>query len=204
MTTVRVTPAPLDVVEEGIVEEHRAATLNALGQSGPALHRAASWGRRLAGRLPAGRRLLVCGNGGSAAEAQHLTAEMVGRFRYDRPPFSAISLHAETSSLTAIANDYGVQHMFARQVEAHARAGDVLILLSTSGHSENLLEAAERAARLGVTTWAMTGPVPNPLAQICDEVAVIHSSSTSAIQEVQLVAIHILCATFDAQVRRTS
>ena len=94
-----------------------------------------------------GQRLLAAGNGGSAAEAQHLTAELVGRFDGERVPFSAISLHAETSAVTAIANDYGYDDVFARQVRAHGRSGDVLMLLSTSGKSPNLLRAAEAAPR---------------------------------------------------------
>ncbi|MFD0392578.1 PfkB family carbohydrate kinase [Streptomyces nogalater] len=105
---------------------------------------------------PAARR----GNGGSAAQAQHLTAELVGRYRDDRPPFSALALHTDTSSTTAIANDYGVQEVFARQTAAHGRPGDVLLLLSTSGASANLLSAADRAHRLGMTVWALTGRSP--------------------------------------------
>ena len=109
--------------------------------------RLAAWGEELARRLLAGQRLLAAGNGGSAAEAQHLTAELVGRFDGERVPFSAISLHAETSAVTAIANDYGYEEVFARQVRAHGRSGDVLLLLSTSGKSPNLLRAVEAAAR---------------------------------------------------------
>ena len=110
------------------------------------------WGRHLAAVLPSGARLLTCGNGGSAAEAQHLTGELVGRFEEERMPLSAIALHAETSSATAIANDYGLDEIFARQVRAHARAGDVLLCLSTSGRSPNVLTAAKAAHELGVTT----------------------------------------------------
>ncbi len=188
----------IEALADPLVQEHRAATLSALDLAGPALERTAHWGRRLAEKLAMGARLLVCGNGGSAAQAQHLTAEIVGRFRDDRPPFSAIALHAETSSLTAIANDYGVIQMYARQVAAHGSPGDVLLLISTSGRSPNLLEAADRAHLLGLRTWALTGPAPNPLAQRCDEVASVPSVSTSAIQEVHLVAVHVLCAAFDA------
>src|SRR5690606_6877309 len=104
-----------------------------------------SWGRRLAVVLDTGGRLLAAGNGGSAAEAQHLTAELVGRFVAERRPMSALCLSAETSSLTGVLNDYGRDEVFARQVEAHGRPGDVLILLSTSGRSSNVLRAAERA-----------------------------------------------------------
>jgi D-sedoheptulose 7-phosphate isomerase len=118
------------------------------------------WGTVLAARLTAGHRLLVAGNGGSAAEAQHLTAELVGRFDRDRRPLSAIALHAETSSVTAISNDYGYDQVYARQVRAHARPRDILLLLTTSGTSPNLLSATTAATELGVDTWAMTGPSP--------------------------------------------
>jgi D-sedoheptulose 7-phosphate isomerase len=111
------------------------------------------WGRLIADVLCGAERgrLLAAGNGGSAAQAQHLTAELVGRYRADRPPFSAICLTAETSSLTAIANDYPADELFARQVEAHGRAGDVLVLLSTSGRSPNAVAAARRARECGVS-----------------------------------------------------
>jgi D-sedoheptulose 7-phosphate isomerase len=179
---------------------HLQTSVAALHASSTALERVAGWGRRLAEVLPAGGRLLVAGNGGSAAEAQHLTAELVGRFRDDRPAYSALSLHAETSSLTAIVNDYGATEAFARQVEAHGRPGDVLLLLSTSGRSPNLLHAADRARSRGLSTWALTGPVPNPLAARCDDVAAVPASTTSAIQEVHLVAVHVLCGAFDQTV----
>ena len=151
------------------------------------------WGSSLATRLVAGGKLLAAGNGGSAAEAQHLTAELVGRFDRDRRPFSAIALHADTSSLTAIGNDYGYAEVFARQVEAHARPGDVLVLLSTSGRSENLLRAARAGVRAGAAVWGMTGPAPNPLAAACDE-AVCVPGCTSTVQELHLVLVHLLCA----------
>lgn len=155
------------------------------------------WGRELARRLSAGGRLLVAGNGGSAAQAQHLTAELVGRYRDDRPPFSALALHSDTSSTTAIANDYGVQEVFARQTLAHGRAGDVLMLLSTSGASANLLAAADAAHRLGMTAWSLTGPAPNPLAAAADETLCVAARQTSTVQEVHLVAVHMMCEAFD-------
>lgn len=104
-----------------------------------------AWGWHLAGVLMSGGRLLACGNGGSAAQAQHLTAELSGRYRADRQPLSAIALSTEAPALTAIGNDYGFDHVFARQVRAHGRPGDVLMLLSTSGRSQNLVEAAQAA-----------------------------------------------------------
>lgn len=160
-----------------------------------------AWGARLADTVLAGGRLLVAGNGGSAAEAQHLTAELVGRFDGERTPLSAISLHAETSSLTAIVNDYGIAEMYARQVAAHGRPGDVLVLLSTSGESENVVAAARRARELGLTTWALTGPRDCALAAACDDVLALRGASTSSVQELHLVVVHALCAALDAHVR---
>ena len=157
-------------------------------------------GVRLAVPLLAGNRLLVAGNGGSAAEAQHLTAELVGRYVADRPPLSAIALHAETSSLTAIGNDFGRPRRFARQVAAHGRAGSTLLLLSASGRSENVLAAAGRARSLGIRVWAMTGPSPNPLVTVADDAICVAAADTATVQEVHLVAIHALCDALDAEV----
>jgi type III pantothenate kinase len=157
-----------------------------------------SWGRRLAEILARGGRLMAAGNGGSAAEAQHLTAELVGRFVDERRPLSALCLSAETSSLTAIVNDYGAEEIFARQVQAHGRPGDVLVLLSTSGRSPNLLRAAERARAADVHVWAMTGDRPNPLADRADEALAVRARTTAVVQEVHLAAVHAVCAAVDA------
>jgi D-sedoheptulose 7-phosphate isomerase len=160
------------------------------------------WGETLAHVLSGGGRLLAAGNGGSAAQAQHLTAEIVGRYRDDRPPFSAIALHADTSSTTAIANDYGVDEVFARQVRAHGREGDVLMLLSTSGASANLLSAADAARAVGVRVWALTGCEPNPLMLGSDEALCVEAPATATVQELHLVAVHMICAAFDAALER--
>ncbi|EXG81716.1 D-sedoheptulose-7-phosphate isomerase [Cryptosporangium arvum] len=157
-----------------------------------------AWGATLADRLSTGARLLAAGNGGSAAQAQHLTAELVGRYQDERPAYSAIALHAETSSLTAIGNDYGFEELFARQVAAHGRPGDVLVTMSTSGSSRNLLRATEVARECGVTVWAMTGPRPNPLAAAADAALCVEADRTATVQEAHLVALHLLCAAFDA------
>ncbi len=154
--------------------EHLAALRRALDDVDVGLITA--WGGRLAAVLAAGGRLLAAGNGGSAAEAQHLTAELVGRFRDDRPPMSAIALHADTSALTAIGNDFGYDDVFARQVRAHGRPGDVLILLSTSGRSANLLHAARAAHEVGMATWGLVGSADSPLAAACDEVVAVGSA----------------------------
>jgi D-sedoheptulose 7-phosphate isomerase len=166
-----------------------AAVLPALRAASGTLTR---WGSVLADRLLAGGRLLAAGNGGSAAEAQHLTAELVGRFEHDREPFSAIALHADTSSLTAIGNDYGYPDVYARQVRAHARTGDIVVLISTSGHSRNLLTAAAAATERGARSWALTGPGPNPLAAACTD-AICLPGDTSTVQEAHLAALHMLC-----------
>ena len=183
-----------------IVTAHVAAlapVLDAL--TGEAGHLAA-WARELLRRLESGQRLLVAGNGGSAAEAQHLTAELVGRFDGERRPFSAIALNAESSSVTAIGNDYGFDEVFARQVRAHARPGDVVLLLSTSGRSRNLLKAAEAAVEAGAASWAITGSSPNPLGLACDD-SIALPGPPASVQEAQLIAIHALCRVFDHEAR---
>jgi D-sedoheptulose 7-phosphate isomerase len=121
----------------------------------------------------------------------------VGRFEDDRAAYSALVLSAEPASVTAIANDYGYDQAFARQVEAHGRPGDVFLALSTSGRSGNLLAAVDTARRRGVETWAMTGPAPNPLADAVDDVMAIPCATTSTVQDVQQVAVHLLCLAFD-------
>jgi D-sedoheptulose 7-phosphate isomerase len=182
------------------VASHLDQLMDALRSPETGLWVARRWGRLLAGPLTAGHRLLVAGNGGSAAEAQHLTAELVGRYLADRPPLSAIALHAETSSLTAIGNDFGLAEAFARQVAAHGRPGDTLLVLSASGRSENVLAAADRARSLGIRVWALTGPAPNPLAAVADDAICVAAPDTATIQEVHLVAIHTLCDALDEEV----
>lgn len=179
------------------IEQHFAALRAALDRAGDIAPRIDAWGRHLATVLTAGGRLLACGNGGSAAQAQHLTGELVGKFRHDRQPLSAIALHADTSAVTAIINDYGDHELFARQVRAHGRPGDVLVCLSTSGQSQNVCAAAKAAQELGVTSWAMTGPLPNILAGLCDDAVVVDAPDTATIQEVHLAVVHALCAVLD-------
>jgi D-sedoheptulose 7-phosphate isomerase len=171
-----------------------AAALPALRAASGTLAR---WGAELADRLTSGGRLLAAGNGGSAAQAQHLTAELVGRFDGDRPPLPALALHGDTSAMTAISNDYGYADVYARQVLAHAGPRDVLILLSTSGASRNLLEAARAARSCGALTWALTGPGPNPLVRLCTD-AVCVPGDSATVQESHLAAIHMLCRAIEA------
>ena len=156
------------------------------------------WGRRLASVLAGGGRLLAAGNGGSAAQAAHLTAEIVGRYRDDRRPYSAIALCAESSAFTAIVNDYGPDEVFARQVRAHGRPGDILVAMSTSGSSPNVLKAVDAAEESGMATWAFCGPRDCPLAQRCDDALTVDSPHTATVQEVHLIGVHLLCAAFDS------
>jgi D-sedoheptulose 7-phosphate isomerase len=176
---------------------HLAAHAQALLALAGEVERVEAWGARLAAALLAGGRLLAAGNGGSAAEAQHLAAELVGRYRRARAPLSAIALTPDTCSLTALANDFGWTQALARQVQAHGRQGDVLIVLSTSGESANVLEAVRSARQIGVRTWGLTGSAPNPLHRLCDE-ALAFSGPAAVVQELHLVAIHLLCDAVDA------
>jgi phosphoheptose isomerase len=184
-----------------VVVDHVAASVPVIASLVDHKDHIAEWADDIAGRLVAGRRLLAAGNGGSAAEAQHLTSELTGRFEGDRPAYSAISLHAETSAVTAIGNDYGYDQVFARQVSAHARAGDVLVLLSTSGKSPNLLRAAEAARAVGARSLALTGSGPNPLADLVDDAICIEGPSAN-VQEAQLVLVHALCKAMEPTLRR--
>lgn len=179
--------------------QHLAELRSALDTFGPSADRAHRWGRQVATTCSQGGRLLAAGNGGSAAQAQHLTAELVGRYRLDRLPLSAICLSAETSSLTAIANDYPPEELFARQLQAHARPGDVVVLLSTSGESRNIVTAARRGRALGATVLAFTGPAPNKLASVASEALCVGARFTATVQELHLVALHMLCAGVDEQ-----
>ena len=169
--------------------------LHALRADTPRIER---WGTELAGVLGDGGRLLAAGNGGSAAQAAHLTAEIVGRYRDDRRPYSAIALCAESSAFTAIVNDYGPDEVFARQVRAHGRPGDILVAMSTSGSSPNVLKAVDAAEESGMATWAFCGPRDCPLAQRCDDALTVDSPHTATVQEVHLIGVHLLCAAFDS------
>ncbi|HKG03997.1 MAG TPA: glycosyltransferase [Conexibacter sp.] len=179
--------------------DHLASLRDALAELEPDVERLEAWGERLADVLAAGGRLLAVGNGGSAAQAQHLTAELVGRYRTERQPLSAICLHGDTSSLTAIANDYGAEEAFARQVRGHGRPGDVLIALSTSGRSANVVRAVEAANALGMATWALTGSEPSPLADLCDDALRVRSADPATTQELHLIALHVLCGAVDRE-----
>lgn len=180
---------------------HLAALSAALGALEREVPRLEAWAALVSSVLIGGGRLLACGNGGSAEQAEHLTAELVGRYQEERPAFAALPLHADSAALTAIGNDYGLEQIFARQVRAHGRPGDVLVCLSTSGTSLNVVEAARAASAAGLTALALTGRGPNLLSRCCDDAIMADATATCTVQEVHLAAIHILCAAIDAEVK---
>jgi D-sedoheptulose 7-phosphate isomerase len=143
--------------------------------------------------MAAGGTLMVCGNGGSAADAQHIAAELTGRFFRDRKPLRALALHANTSSLTAIGNDYGYDEVFAREVNAHGRPGDVLLAISTSGNSRNVLRAIEMAHEKRMVAIGLTGAVGGKMRDVCDLCLCVPSSSTPRIQECHILVGHTIC-----------
>ena len=144
-------------------------------------------------------KILTCGNGGSAADAQHIAAELVGKYERERPGLPAVALTTDTSALTALSNDYGYKEVFARQVQALAKEGDVLIAISTSGASANIIEAAKAARKHGCKTIALIGSSAGPLASVCDLVVSVPSNRTSRIQEAHITIGHLWCEMVDAR-----
>lgn len=140
-----------------------------------------------------GNTIFWCGNGGSAAESSHLAVELIGRFKNNRRPLPSISLNADTSALTCIANDFGYDEIFARQLEGLAKRGDVLVVLSTSGKSENILRALRKAREVGVITIALLGKGGGQAVDLADHAIVIDSTETARIQEIHLLLGHTFC-----------
>ena len=149
----------------------------------------------------AGNKIVFFGNGGSAADAQHLATELTVRYSKDRPPIAGLAFTTDTSTLTAAANDMGFGEVFARQVEAHCRRGDVAIAISTSGRSPNVNLAAQKAREMGVTVIAFTGRDGGDLAGLADEVFTVPSAETAHIQEMHITLGHMLCAALERELR---
>ena len=143
--------------------------------------------------LRAGNKILIAGNGGSAADAQHIAAEIVGRYKKDRPAYAALALTTDTSALTAISNDFGFEKVFARQIEGLGRAADILLVLSTSGRSPNILAALKVARKMGLVTVGFTGIKGEALGSLCDHLLVAPSDDTPVIQQIHLTLAHGIC-----------
>ena len=152
--------------------------------------------------LAAGGQLLIAGNGGSAADAQHIAAELTGRFLLERQPLRAIALHGNTSALTAIGNDYGYEHVFARELAAHARPDDVLLAISTSGNSRNILCAIEAARQRKVNVIGLTGESGGQMQSTCDVCLCVPSRSTARIQEMHITIGHAICELLEARLAK--
>jgi D-sedoheptulose 7-phosphate isomerase len=169
-----------DVLERMMVDADLVATIIAIAD-------------RIALALRQGAKLLLAGNGGSASDAQHIAAEFVGRYIGDRAPFAAVALTTDSSALTSISNDYGFEHVFARQIHAIGRKGDVFVAISTSGKSQNMVTALRAARELGLTTVGFTRATPTPLRQLCDLVLAIPSEEVALIQQMHITVAHAIC-----------
>jgi D-sedoheptulose 7-phosphate isomerase len=154
--------------------------------------------------LRSGNKLLIIGNGGSAADAQHLAAEIIGRYKQDRPGYAAIALTTDTSALTSIANDYGFEQVFARQVEGLGQRGDVLMALSTSGKSPNILAALRTARERGLVTVGFTGTKGENLRTQCDHLLIAPSDDTPVIQQIHLAVGHAICDEIEQTMMRAT
>ncbi|HMY11684.1 MAG TPA: D-sedoheptulose 7-phosphate isomerase, partial [Turneriella sp.] len=147
----------------------------------------------------AGKKTLIAGNGGSAADAQHIAAEFVSRFYFDRPALASIALTTDTSALTAIGNDYGYELLFSRQIEANGSSGDIYIAISTSGNSKNVLKSLESAKKLGIKTVGLTGRSGGKMKDMVDYCICVPSDETPRIQETHILIGHILCAAVEKE-----
>ncbi|HSK64550.1 MAG TPA: D-sedoheptulose 7-phosphate isomerase [Pyrinomonadaceae bacterium] len=176
------------------LQEHLETVRKLLDSLLPDIERS---GRAICEALTRGNKILICGNGGSAADAQHIAAELVGYYENQRRSWPAIALTTDTSALTAVSNDLGFEQVFARQVAGLAQAGDVLIAISTSGKSKNVIRAVEQAKKVGCTTIALIGASTESLGSLCDFVVAIPATRTSRIQEAHITIGHLWCEMVD-------
>ena len=190
-------PDPSTIFHKAIADH--LALIQSLPAQAPLLHQIAS---EMVRAVLAGHKILWCGNGGSAADAQHLAAEFVVRFRHDRRGIPAIALTTDTSILTAVSNDYGYEHVFQRQVEALANPGDVVVGISTSGNSPNVCAALQAARGSGAITVAFTGEGGGKLAALADLLFAVPSRDTARIQEAHILAGHIICEWVELEIVR--
>lgn len=178
------------------LKEHQETAIK-MGQVAAVITNA---GEKISTVLKSGGRIFFCGNGGSAADAQHLAAELSGRYLKDRRPLDGIALHCNTSAMTAIANDYSFDDVFARQLEAHGRTGDVLVAISTSGNSENIIRAIKKAHDIGITVIGMTGESGGKMKELVDILIAVTSDFTPRIQEMHILAGHVMCEIVENEV----
>jgi len=186
----------MNASESAYARSHLADSLAALQAASADTEFLAVMGRvadEMAQALQAGRKILLCGNGGSAADAQHIAGELLSRFETDRAPLPAIALTTDSSVLTAIGNDYGYDHVFERQVRGLGAKGDVLIAISTSGRSPNILRALDAGRERGVVTIGFTGAKGGDMAARCDVLLRAPSDKTPVIQQIHITAAHIVC-----------
>lgn len=188
----------MDELFETARQEHLAvfAMLEALG---PQVTQTA---QVLANCLRSGGKIMLCGNGGSAADSQHIAAELTGRFVNDRAPLAGLALSTDSSALTCIGNDYGFADIFDRQVQGLGKTGDCLIGISTSGNSENVIRAIERANSMGITTFGLLGREGGKLARLCNHHITVPSNTTARIQEAHIFIGHLWCACIEAELFR--
>ena len=180
---------PLDqIYEQHLIEHKRLFEVMLMMR-----HDIESAAHLIARCLMGGNKVLMCGNGGSASDAQHFAAELAGRFMKNRPPLAAVALSANAAVLTCIGNDFGFEEIYARQVEAFGAQGDCLIAISTSGNSENVVRAVKAARRRGMSTIALTGE-DGKINRMCEQVMAVPASSTARIQEAHIFIVHTLCA----------
>ena len=178
------------------------ATLHALADNDTITSTVEQVARRCCAALRAGNKILLAGNGGSAADAQHLAGELVSRLNFDRPGLAAFALTTDTSVLTAIGNDYGYDNLFARQVNAVGTPGDVFIAISTSGRSPNIVRALQEGRRKGLVTVGLTGSAGGEMPPLCDYCIRVPASETPKIQEGHIVLGHILCGLIECEIFR--
>jgi D-sedoheptulose 7-phosphate isomerase len=176
------------------LQEHLTTIQKLIDSSLPDIERS---GQMICEALASGRKVLLCGNGGSAADAQHIAAELVGCYEKQRRSWPAIALTTDTSALTAVSNDLGYEQVFARQVLGLAQSGDVLVAISTSGKSKNVLRAAEQARESGCKTIALTGATAEALQSLCDVLVAVPSTRTSRVQEAHITIGHLWCEMVD-------
>lgn len=178
---------------QAVITEH-LAVISRMEQHLPVLQEIA---KTMLATFDRGNKVLICGNGGSAADAQHFAAELTGRYLADRRAYPAIALTTDTSALTSIGNDYGFDHLFRRQVEALGVSGDMLFAISTSGNSANVAEAVKLAQTMGISTVGLLGKNGGKLKEMTDIPIVIESDNTARIQEAHILILHMLCETFE-------